>query len=75
VRAASIIRAIIEAARTYEMSVDIELRTRHYIPEDSELHLQILVHKTKKLMYQALVQSILLYWAETWTLNTQQANK
>jgi hypothetical protein len=28
----------------------------------------------KKLMYQALVQSILLYGAETWTLNTQQAN-
>jgi hypothetical protein len=26
-------------------------------------------------MYQALVQSILLYRAETWTLNTQQANK
>jgi hypothetical protein len=26
-------------------------------------------------MYQALVQSILLYGAETWTLNTQHANK
>jgi hypothetical protein len=26
-------------------------------------------------MYQALVQSILLYGVETWTLNTQQANK
>jgi hypothetical protein len=25
-------------------------------------------------MYQALVQSIILYGAETWTLNTQQAN-
>jgi hypothetical protein len=25
--------------------------------------------------YQALVQSILLYGAETWSLNTQQANK
>jgi hypothetical protein len=33
------------------------------------------IHKTKKLMYQALVQIILLYEAETWTLNTQQANK
>jgi hypothetical protein len=31
--------------------------------------------KPKKLMYQALVKSILLYGAETWTLNTQQANK
>jgi hypothetical protein len=26
-------------------------------------------------MYQALVRSILLYGAETWTLNTQQENK
>jgi hypothetical protein len=31
--------------------------------------------KKKKLMNQALVQSILLYGAEKWTLNTQQANK
>jgi hypothetical protein len=31
--------------------------------------------KKKKPMYQALVQSILLYGAETRTLNTQQANK
>jgi hypothetical protein len=34
-----------------------------------------ILHKTKKLMYQALVQSSLLYGTETWTLNTQQANK
>jgi hypothetical protein len=39
VRVASIIRALImEAARTFEISVDIQLRTRQYIPEDSELH-------------------------------------
>jgi hypothetical protein len=31
--------------------------------------------KPKKLIYQALVQSILLYGAGTWTLNTQQTNK
>jgi hypothetical protein len=41
--AASIIRAMIialmmEAARTSETSVDIQLRTQQYIPEDSELH-------------------------------------
>jgi hypothetical protein len=29
---------MIEAARTSETSVDIQLRTRQYIPEDSELH-------------------------------------
>jgi hypothetical protein len=39
VRAASIIRALMmEAARTSEMLVDIQLRTRQYIPEDSGLH-------------------------------------
>jgi hypothetical protein len=34
VRAASIIRAMMEPPRTSEMSVDIDLRTRQYIPED-----------------------------------------
>jgi hypothetical protein len=29
---------MMEAARTSEMSVDVQLRTRQYIPEDSELH-------------------------------------
>jgi hypothetical protein len=37
-RAASIIRAMIEAPRTSETSVDISLTTRQYISEDSELH-------------------------------------
>jgi hypothetical protein len=31
--------------------------------------------QNQKLIYQSLVQSILLYGAETWSLNTQQANK
>jgi hypothetical protein len=39
VRAASIIRAVmIETERISETSVDIQLRTQQYIPEDSELH-------------------------------------
>jgi hypothetical protein len=29
---------MMEAARTSETSVDIQLRTRQYTPEDSELH-------------------------------------
>jgi hypothetical protein len=37
-RAAFIIALMMEAARTSETSVDIKLRTRQYIPEDSELH-------------------------------------
>jgi hypothetical protein len=39
---ASIIREMMmEAARISETSVDIQLRTRQYIPEDSELQIQI----------------------------------
>jgi hypothetical protein len=38
VRAASIIALFMEAARTSETSFDIQLRTRQYIREDSELH-------------------------------------
>jgi hypothetical protein len=37
--AAPIMRTLMmEAARTSETSVDTQLRTRQYIPEDSELH-------------------------------------
>jgi hypothetical protein len=38
VRAVSITALMMEAARTSETLVDIQLRTRQYIPEDSELH-------------------------------------
>jgi hypothetical protein len=38
VRAASIIAMMLEASRTSETSVDIQLRTLQYIPDDSELH-------------------------------------
>jgi hypothetical protein len=38
VRAASIIALMMEAASTSETSIDIQLRTRQDIPEDSELH-------------------------------------
>jgi hypothetical protein len=34
------IALMMEAARTSETSVDIDLTTRQYIPEDSELHLK-----------------------------------
>jgi hypothetical protein len=34
----SLIAVMMEAACTSEMSVDIQLRTQQYIPEDSELH-------------------------------------
>jgi hypothetical protein len=37
----SLIYLMMEAARTSEMSVDIQLRTRQYIPEDSELHTRL----------------------------------
>jgi hypothetical protein len=38
VRPACVIKSMMEAARTSETSVDIQLRTWQYIPEDSELH-------------------------------------
>jgi hypothetical protein len=38
VHAASIIALMMEASRASETSVDIQVRTRQYIPEDSELH-------------------------------------
>jgi hypothetical protein len=41
---------------------------------NSVLWSKSILHKTQKFMYQALVQSILLYGAEIWTLNTQLAN-
>jgi hypothetical protein len=34
----SLIALMMEATRTSETSVDIQLRTRQYIPGDSELH-------------------------------------
>jgi hypothetical protein len=45
VRAASIIALIMEAARTSETSVDIQLKTRQYTPEDSEIHTTSTVYK------------------------------
>jgi hypothetical protein len=48
VRAISVIIALMmEAARTSETSVDIQLRTRQYIPEDSELEYTCLYLKYK----------------------------
>jgi hypothetical protein len=46
VRAASIIALMMEAARTSETTVDVQLRTLNYIPEDSELHTRRQSHKS-----------------------------
>jgi hypothetical protein len=40
-----LIALIMVAARTSETSVDIQLRTRQYIPEDSELHISTRLNK------------------------------
>jgi hypothetical protein len=34
---------MMEAARTSETSIDIDLSTRQYIPEDSELYTELLI--------------------------------
>jgi hypothetical protein len=45
-------------ARTTETSVDIQLRTRQYIPEDSELHNR----RLENLKYHIIVPDITLTW-------------
>jgi hypothetical protein len=41
-----------KAARTSEKSVDIQLRTRQYIPEDSELHVTFLPAESRLSVYK-----------------------
>jgi hypothetical protein len=69
--------SILEAtgATTLEIEKRISEGRRVIDMLNSVLWSKNILHKTKKLMYQALVQSILLCGAETWTLDTQQANK
>jgi hypothetical protein len=44
----SLIALMMEASRTSETSVDIDLTTRQYIPEDSELHGSNVCYYTKR---------------------------
>jgi hypothetical protein len=69
--------SILEAtsATTLEIQKRISMGRRVIGMLNSVLWSKTILHKTKKFMYQTLVQSILLYGAETWALNTQQANK
>jgi hypothetical protein len=69
----SILEAI--SATTLEIEKRISKGRRVIGMLNSALWSKTILHKTKILVYQALVQSILLYEAETCTLNTQQANK
>jgi hypothetical protein len=58
VRAASIIIALVmEATRTSETSVDIQLRTRQYIPEDSDLQLYFVCDKLDMLYFVSVSQA------------------
>jgi hypothetical protein len=69
------LESILEA--TGATTLEIEKRTnegRRVIGMlNSVLWSKTILYKTKKIMYQALVQSVLRYGAETWTLNTKQA--
>jgi hypothetical protein len=53
---------MMETARTSETSVDIQLRTRHYIPEDSELRTRL--PEKLKSHTAMLVASDLMYFIE-----------
>jgi hypothetical protein len=68
---------ILEATGTTTLEIEKRISERRRVIGmlNSVLWSKTILHKTKKLMYQALVQSILLYGAETWILNMQQANK
>jgi hypothetical protein len=44
------IALMMEAARTSEASVDIQLRTRQYIPEDSELHVNTCIKIIRQIL-------------------------
>jgi hypothetical protein len=59
-RAASIIALMMEAVRTSEMSVNIQLRTQQYIPEDSELQscstFPVSKHKSLEIIYISHLQ-------------------
>jgi hypothetical protein len=54
VRAAYIIALMMQIARTSETSVDIQLRTRQCIPEDSELHTR---HREKLKSHNCLTEN------------------
>jgi hypothetical protein len=74
VRAASIIIALMmEAARTSETSVNIQLRTWQYIPEDSELHTRH--HENLKshmptVVYWVMIQHITFCFNDFLFINT-----
>jgi hypothetical protein len=55
----SLIALMMEAARTSETSVDIGLRTRQYIPEDSELHTRRRENLKSRIVIVLLSKSVL----------------
>jgi hypothetical protein len=58
-----------EAARTSETSIDIQLRTRRYIPEDSELH----TRRSENL--KSHNSAVLLYGCETLSLTVREEHR
>jgi hypothetical protein len=72
VPAASIITVMMVAARTSEKSVDIQLRTWQYIPDDSELHNRrrenLKSHSVNKFVF-VMVMCCVLFETRTGFLN------
>jgi hypothetical protein len=56
---------MMEAARTSETSVDIQLRTRQYIPEDSELQEGILTTQPRRSILRISVRTLLMIREQT----------
>jgi hypothetical protein len=64
--------SILEATGATTLEIEKRIREGRRVIGmlNSILRSKTILNKTKKLMYQALVQSILLYGAETWTQHT-----
>jgi hypothetical protein len=66
---------MMEAARTSQTSVDIQLRTRQYIPEDSELHTRRSENlKSHKRLLFNIINATVLLKTHTHTKITQETN-
>jgi hypothetical protein len=75
VRIQVLIALMMEAARTSETSVDIDLRTRQHIPEDSELYMCNVSFQITTLVLTVFAACILLTLAAPPNFNDQKNNE
>jgi hypothetical protein len=64
----TLIALMMEAARTSETSVDIQLRTRQYIPEDTELQMVLTSHRIASDYWLCIIDVELPVSIDIWLL-------